>query len=115
MEHKVKKYLYDIADAINLIEEFIGENKDFNVYKQNQMLKKAVEREFEIIGEALNRIIKIDKNFNISYSRNIIGLRNHIIHAYDNIVDEIIWGIINRNLPQLKIEVKKIKSTKTQV
>ena len=108
MELKVKKYLYDIADAINLIDEFIGDNRDFNIYKQNQMLKKAVEREFEIIGEALNRIIKIDKDFSISNTRNIIGLRNHIIHAYDNIVDEIIWGIINRNLPQLKIEVEQL-------
>ena len=108
MERKVKKYLYDIADAINLIEEFIDGNSDFYYYQQNQMLKKAVEREFEIIGEALNRILKIDTSFNISHTRNIIGLRNHIIHAYDNIVDEIIWGIINKNLPDLKIEVNKL-------
>ena len=106
MERKVKKCLQDILDAVNLVEDFIGERKDFNKYKQNLMLKKAVEREFEIIGEALNRIKKIDKGFKITHSRNIIGLRNHIIHAYDNIVDEIIWGIINRNLPELKEEIK---------
>ena len=108
MERKVKKYLYDIVDAINLIDEFIGDNRNFNLYQQNQMLKKAVEREFEIIGEALNRILKIDVNFSISHTRNIIGLRNHIIHAYDNIVDEIIWGIVNKNLPDLKNEVEKL-------
>jgi len=75
------------------------------------MLKKAVEREFEIIGEALNRILKMDKSFNISHSRNIIGLRNHIIHAYDNIVDEIIWGVIHKNLPNLRLEIKKLLDT----
>lgn len=71
------------------------------------MLKRAIERNLEIIGEATNRILKIDETINISNARNIVGLRNQIIHAYDNIQDEIIWGILIKNIPLLKEEVQK--------
>lgn len=83
MKLKVKKYLYDILNSINAIEDFLGDSRDFYKYENNHMLKRAVEREFEIVGEALNRIIKIDSEIVISNSRNIIGLRNYIIHAYN--------------------------------
>ena len=108
MGTKTKKYLLDIQNSINAIEEYLGEERTFFNYKNNQMLRRAVEREFEIIGEALNRLFKIDDKIRIENIRNIIGLRNYIIHAYDNIADEIIWGIINKNLPTLKIEVEKL-------
>jgi uncharacterized protein with HEPN domain len=68
------------------------------------MLKRAVERNLEIIGEAVNRIISRDKSFieKISNSKAIIGLRNQVIHAYDNISDENIWSILINHLPILK-------------
>lgn len=72
------------------------------------MLRRAVEREFEIIGEALNRIEKIDGNISINGKRQIIGLHNRVIHGYDKIDDEIIWGIIVRHLPVLKNDVEKL-------
>jgi uncharacterized protein with HEPN domain len=69
------------------------------------MVRRAVERELEIIGEALNRIIKIDPLIDISDIRRIINLRNVIIHAYDNVDNVIIWGIINKDLQLLKDQV----------
>lgn len=72
------------------------------------MLKRAIERDLEIIGEATNRILKTDETINISNARNIVGLRNQIIHAYDNIQDEIIWGILIKNIPLLKTEVLEL-------
>lgn len=74
------------------------------------MLKRAIERELEIIGEALNRIVKHDVSITtkITGARDIIGLRNQVIHAYDNISDENIWAIIINHLPQLKIEVSDL-------
>lgn len=69
--------------------------------------KKAVERNLEIIGEAVNRIMKLDDQFPISNAKNIVGTRNRIIHSYDNISDEVIWTIVNRELPELKNEVLK--------
>lgn len=108
MQLETKKYLFDILSAIEEIENYFEEiPKDFFTFQQNNMLKRAIERNLEIIGEATNRILKIDETINISNARNIVGLRNQIIHAYDNIQDEIIWGILIKNIPLLKEEVQK--------
>lgn len=108
MPHNVKKYLLDILNVISEIESFIEPTgNDFDAYCSNNMLKKAIEREFEIIGEALRKALEIDKTLEITHSKSIIGLRNHIIHSYDNVVDEIIWGIIQRHLPNLKQEIEE--------
>ena len=107
MDERILKWLYDIKMSIDEIDSFFIEEKDFFKYKNNLMLKRAVERNLEIIGEAINRIITRDKSFTekISYAKAIIGLRNQVIHAYDNISDENIWSILTNHLPKLKIEV----------
>ncbi len=105
MEDQIKKYLYDINESINSIETYLGENKNFYEYKQNKMLRRAVEREFEIIGEALNKLINLDKSIAISSQNQIIGMRNRVIHGYDKVDDEIVWGTIIKHLPLLKSEV----------
>ena len=76
-------------------------------YKNSLILKRAVERNLEIIGEAINRIKQRDPEFlkKISEANSIIGLRNHVIHSYDNISDESIWSILTNHLPKLKSEV----------
>jgi len=108
MDNKIQKFLFDIATAMGSIENYLGDKRDFNVYKDNKMLRRAVERELEIIGEALNYIDKIDPNIEISSKRQIIGLRNRVIHGYDKIDDEIIWGTIMKYLPILKAEISKL-------
>ena len=65
-------------------------------------MRRAVEREFEIIGEALSKILKIDPDIHITYARLIVDLRNKVIQAYDAIDDTIIWKIIIKDLPKLK-------------
>jgi len=102
MDERILKWLFDIKISIEEIEGFFeGHEKDFFKYQSNTMLKRAVERNFEIIGEAVNRIIIRDSSFTvkISNSRAIIGLRNQVIHAYNNISDEIIWSILVKHLP----------------
>ncbi|MDP2423756.1 MAG: HepT-like ribonuclease domain-containing protein [Bacteroidales bacterium] len=108
MELEIKKYLFDIRESINSIEEYLGDKRDFNSYMADKMLRRAVEREFEIIGEALGRIEKIDSKINISSKRQIISMRNRVIHGYDKIDNEIIWGTIVRHLPTLKIEIENL-------
>ena len=103
MDVKIQTWLLDIHQAIDEIFEFIGEKIDFKKYQSDLKTKKATERNLEIIGEAVTRILKLDPNFKIENARNIIGTRNRIIHSYDNISDEIIWTIISRELPKLKI------------
>jgi uncharacterized protein with HEPN domain len=108
MDERILKWLYDIKLCIEEIDSFFKEEeKDFFKYKNNVMLKRAVERNLEIIGEAVNRIITRDNSFTdkISNAKAIIGLRNQVIHAYDNISDENIWSILTNHLPKLKVEV----------
>ena len=95
-------------DEIN--EFFNNDEKDFFKYRNNLMLKRAVERNLEIIGEAINRIITRDDAYleKISNAKAIIGLRNHVIHAYDNISDENIWSIVINHLPKLKTEIDNL-------
>jgi uncharacterized protein with HEPN domain len=109
MDERILKWLYDIRDTVAEIEGFFDENrKDFSLYQSNKVLKRAVERDLEIIGEAINRILKMDENFPIANARKIVGLRNQIIHAYDNISDENIWAILSKHIPLLKEEVSRL-------
>lgn len=107
MDPKIQSRLLDIDQSIDEIFEFIGEKNDFFHYQKDLKTKKAVERNIEIIGEAVSRILKVDESFPIENARNIIGTRNRIIHSYDNISDEIIWTIITRELPSLKAQISK--------
>lgn len=106
MELEIKKFLFDIRESIDSIENYLGNKRDFNVYMADKMLRRAVEREFEIIREAMSRIEKLDSNIEISSKRQIISMRNRVIHGYDKIDNEIIWGTIVRYLPTLKIEIE---------
>lgn len=106
MQREVKKYLLDIQISIDSIYEFLGNEMNFDNYKTNKLLRRAVERELEIIGEATNKLLKIEPSIDISDARRIVNLRNWVIHAYDNVDDVIVWGIINKDLPLLKIQVE---------
>ncbi len=111
MDERILKWLYDIKISIDEIDDyFINVEKDFFKYRNNIMLKRAIERNLEIIGEAINRIITRDAIYieKISNTKSIIGLRNQVIHAYDNISDENIWSIIINHLPKLKIEIENL-------
>jgi len=108
MDIKIKVWLLDIQQAIEEIFLFLGEKRNFITYQEDLKTKKAVERNLEIIGEAVNRILKADSSIQIKNAKNIIGTRNRIIHSYDNISDEVIWTIVSRELPDLLEEVKSL-------
>jgi uncharacterized protein with HEPN domain len=71
--------------------------------------RRAIERSIEIIGEAMNRILKINPEIGISDSRKIVDTRNRIVHGYDKISAEIIWLVVQRYLPILALEIKSIR------
>jgi len=109
MDVDIKTWLYDILNAINEIDSFFIETpKDFVVYKNDLKTKRAIERNVEIIGEAMNRILNQNASFQLSNSRKIVDTRNRIIHGYDTVSDEIIWGIVIKHLPVLKSEIEKL-------
>ena len=109
MNEKVLKCLYDIINAIEEIESFfVNREKRFEDYSRDIILKRAIERDLEIIGEAVNRILKEEPDFSIQNARRIIGLRNQIIHGYDSVSDENIWGIVINHIPKLKEEIGQL-------
>jgi len=109
MDNEIKAWLYDILNAINEIESFyIDQKKEFAVYEVDIKTKRAIERNVEIIGEAMNRILKKDNNISISNSRKLVDVRNRIIHGYDSVSDEIIWGVVIKYLPVLLNEVETL-------
>jgi len=109
MTEKQLKLLYDVKLAIDEIESYFStETKTFENYKSNSLLKRAIERNLEIIGEAMNRLIKENPEFTIENAVRIIGLRNQIIHGYDSVSDENIWGTITLHLPKLKTEINSL-------
>lgn len=107
MDNKSKKLLFDILTSINNIEDYIGIKKIFEEYDNNPMLQDAVERNIEIIGEAMNKLLNIEPQINISNTRRIVDARNKIIHGYDEIENVQIWNIIINHLPTLKREVEQ--------
>lgn len=111
MDDRILKWLFDIEYAIKEIDGYFENyEKDFFKYKENLMLKRAVERNLEIIGEAMNRILIRDSDFEnrITSAKSIVGLRNQVIHAYDNISDENIWSILTAHLPILSKEINDL-------
>ena len=109
MDNEIKTWLFDIFNAITEIEGFfIDRPKRFDDYQKDIRTKRAVERNIEIIGEAVNRILTHDQAVDISNSRKIVDARNRIIHGYDSISDETIWGIVIKHIPLLKEEVKAL-------
>ena len=107
MKHEVKKHLFDVKVSIETIFEFLGEKRVFADYQNNKLLRRAIERELEIIGEAINRALKSDPDLPIESARRIVDARNWVIHGYDKIDDYVIWGIIVNHLPNLMKEVKQ--------
>ncbi|KAF0236752.1 MAG: hypothetical protein FD181_2522 [Prolixibacteraceae bacterium] len=106
MDNDIKTWLYDILQSINEIDSFF-DNKPriFEEYVSDIKTKRAIVRDLEIIGEAVNRIRKKDKNFKLDNAEKIVGTRNRIIHGYDKISDDLIWSIVINHLPKLKDEV----------
>jgi len=108
MKREIKKYLFDIKTSIDSVEEYLGAERNFFIYQENKLLRRGIEREIEIIGEAMNRILKIEPDINIVNARRVVDARNWVIHGYDKVDDVIIWGIVIKHLPKLKNEIIKM-------
>ena len=109
MQDEIKVWLEDIEKAISEINDFLPEPRNFLEFQKDIKTKRAVERNIEIIGEAMSRILNVEPDILISNSRKIVDTRNRIIHGYNSVSDDIIWLIIVRYLPVLYIEIKEIK------
>lgn len=109
MEKDIDVWLSDIQQAITEINQFLPEPKIYQIFQSDLKARRAIERNLEIIGEAVNRVLSHNPNISISNSRKIVDTRNRISHGYDSVSDEIIWAIVIRHLPLLQIEIEALR------
>jgi len=109
MRLEAKKYLYDVQQAAARIAEFTA-GKLFEDYHADALLRAAVEREFEIVGEALAQLGRTDEALlaGISEYQRIIAFRNILIHGYADVDDRIVWDVVQGKLPVLRSEVEAL-------
>ena len=106
---EILTYLQDVLDAINDMQScFIDFPNRYDLFEKDIMRKCVVERKTEIMGEAINRIRKIDPTIEIPNARAIIATRNRIIHAYDNVQPTFLWGLVIKHIPELKKDIERI-------
>lgn len=109
MDIEIKTWLYDILTAIQEIENFLADQPTGSQLQPTDLkTRRAIERNFEIIGEAMSRILQKDESIKLSNSRKIVDTRNRIIHGYESVSDDILRSIIFKHLPLLKSEVEQL-------
>jgi uncharacterized protein with HEPN domain len=109
MPPEVAKRLLDAAEALRRIQTFTA-GKDAHDFAASELLRSAVERQFEIVGEALGRAAAEDPSLErqVPALRQVVGLRNRLIHGYDSMDDEIIWDIVQTKLLPLNEKLRAL-------
>lgn len=109
MDEYIAVYLMDVKMAIEEMESFFDDYPmRYDVFEKDFLRRSAVERKTEIMGEAINRILKINLDFPLPHAREIVNTRNRIIHGYDSVQPEFLWSLVIRHIPALKEDVLKI-------
>ena len=109
MDEYIAVYLYDVKRAIEEVETyFVDYPMRYDVFEKDFLRRSAVERKAEIMGEAINRILKIQPDFPLPNARAVIDTRNRIIHGYDSVKPEFLWGLIIRHIPALKKDIERL-------
>jgi uncharacterized protein with HEPN domain len=109
MDRRLRKYLADILSSILEIESFMADRpKEYATFCNDTLFRRGVERNIEIMGEAMNQVLKIEPGISITAARKVVDTRNFVIHAYDSLKPDILWGIVINHMPLLKREVESL-------
>ncbi len=109
MDEYIEKHLVDVLTAINEIESFFADSpRLFQNFEHDMLRQRAVERNVEIMGEAINRILKVDPDFELPNAKAIINTRNRVIHGYNNVTTEFLWSLIINHIPVLKKDIENL-------
>lgn len=109
MNEYILTYLQDVLDSIDEMDSyFIDYPMQFEVFEKDYLRRSAVERKVEIMGEAINRILKLDSDFLLPNAKEIVNTRNRVIHGYDSVTPEFLWSLVIKHIPILKIDIEKI-------
>jgi uncharacterized protein with HEPN domain len=109
MERDARAFLWDVREAGLAIREFTRE-LDVDDFVAGALVQAAVERKFEVIGEALNQLSKRDSAIasRIPKLSQIVAFRNQLIHGYANINAQTVWGVVEHSLPELLASVTMV-------
>lgn len=107
MMEKGLKYLSDIIQSVELIDDFMKSITSYADYVSDLKTQSAVERQLGIIGEAVNKFDLLHPEESLENARKIVGSRNRLIHAYDAVDSSMVWAIVKRHLSPLNDEAKK--------
>ena len=109
MDESILKYLEDVRLACEDVEQFfVNYPNRFDVFSNDRLMIRAVERSVEIMGEAINRILKREPDFSLHNAKAIVQTRNRVIHSYEKVETEFLWGLVRRHIPELKKDVEQI-------
>ena len=108
MDEYSKKYLFDVKNACEEVESFFQGKKLFANFQTDILRQRAVERNVEIMGEAINQLLKHDPTIILPNAKAIIGTRNRVIHAYDNVTPEFLWSLVINHIPKLHEDVETL-------
>ncbi len=109
MDDRINKYIADMLNSIAEIDEATERfGRHYDTFANDIVFRKFVERNIEILGEAMNRILKIWPDVNVSSARKIVDTRNYVIHAYDSLKPDILWAIVINHIPRLKKELEAL-------
>ncbi len=105
MDEYSKKYLLDVLNACKEVESFFEGKKIFSDFQMDILRQRAVERNVEIMGEAINKLMKHDQTVFLPNAKAIIGTRNRVIHAYDNVTPEFLWSLVINHIPKFHQDI----------
>lgn len=109
MDDRISKFLSDILKCINEIDAATERyGRQYDVFETDYVFRKFVERNIEIVGEAVGRILKLNPSIEITSARKIVDTRNYVIHAYDSLKPDILWAIVINHIPVLKSDVMQL-------
>ena len=109
MDENILKYLEDVRMACEDVELFFKNYPNrFDVFSNDRLMIRAVERSVEIMGEAINRILKREPDFSLPNARAIVQTRNRVIHSNEKVENEFLWGLVIHHIPELKKDVENI-------
>ncbi len=106
MDEYSKKYLIDVLNACKEVESFFNDKKVFIEFDNDIMKQRAVERNVEIMGEAISKLLKNNPNITLNNAKAIVNTRNRVIHGYDNVTSEFLWSLVIKHIPLLQKDIE---------
>jgi len=109
MHADARKLLWDAQHAAERIARFTT-GKTFTEYEADEYLRSAVERQFEIVGEAMNQLRRVDPVTAAAIPElpRVIAFRNILVHGYANVDNRLVWGVLETDLPSLRATLGRL-------